>query len=870
VGVFQINALKRAVGRWAPGLVFAFIMCLLLPAIAYSGPLIISEFRLRGPNGANDEFIEIHNNTASGHTVVSSSGTGYGIAASDGVTRCTIPNGTVIPAKGHFLCVNSVGYSLASYPAGSGATASGNASYTTDIPDNAGIAIFNNNTGGASYSLANRFDAVGSTSEINANFKEGTGYPTIVGFSIDASFTRRTPGGCTGSGGGGNCPSLALIQTSPGPSSSHLQDTDNNASDFFFVDTNGTSAGAGQRLGAPGPENLSSPILRDGFAVAASKLDSCERRDEAPNQVRDFTSDPANNSTFGTLDIRRTFTNTTGAPITRLRFRVLDITTFPSISGVADLRPRTSTNVVVTVDRPPCGVSLSNIAVLGTTLEQPPSQPNGSGYNGSLSVNAISAGSPLVAGASVDVRFLLGIQQTGAARFCVAAETQPATGTQIFCAIGPTDSARTFTNAAVITINDASAATPYPSNIVVSGYSGNARVTNVMVTLRQLNHTFPDDVDVLLVGPTGAKLILMSDIGGSNDWSNTTYTFSATAASHLSDGGAAGSGTYLPTNYGVAADPFPAPAPAGPYLNPGPVSATGSLAAFNGLNPNGTWSLYVVDDVGADAGNIAAGWQLTLTTTSPPPLTSDFNGDRTTDVAVYRPSTGTWFVRNQGSVPWGVSTDKPVAGDYDGDGKTDRAVFRPSTGRWFVHGQATVHWGLSTDIPVPGDYSGAGATQPAVFRPSTGTWFVHGMGAVPWGLSTDKPVPGDYDGDLKTDIAVYRPSTGTWYILKSSSVFTTWVTYNWGLATDIPVPGDYNGDLVTDVAVYRPSNGTWYVRNQFTVPWGVSTDIPVPGDYNGDGTIDIAVFRPSTGNWYVRNQFTVPWGLPTDLPVPRP
>jgi hypothetical protein len=43
---------------------------------------------------------------------------------------------------------------------------------------------------------------------------------------------------------------------------------------------------------------------------------------------RNFTSDPANNSTFGTLDIRRTYTNHTGASVSRLRFRVIDLTTF--------------------------------------------------------------------------------------------------------------------------------------------------------------------------------------------------------------------------------------------------------------------------------------------------------------------------------------------------------------------------------------------------------------------------------------------------------------------------------------------------------------------------------------------------------------
>jgi hypothetical protein len=101
---------------------------------ATAGQLIISEFRLRGPSGATDEFIEIYNNIGADHTVVAASGTGYGVAASDATTRCSIPNGTVIPAGGHYLCVNSDAYSLGSYPAGNGTTATGDATFTTDIP----------------------------------------------------------------------------------------------------------------------------------------------------------------------------------------------------------------------------------------------------------------------------------------------------------------------------------------------------------------------------------------------------------------------------------------------------------------------------------------------------------------------------------------------------------------------------------------------------------------------------------------------------------------------------------------------------------------------------------------------------------------
>jgi len=380
--------------------------------VASAGQLVISEFRVRGPNGANDEFIEISNVSGADHTVAAAGGTGYAIAASNGVARCVIPNGTVIPNRGHYLCVNSVGYSLASYPAGNGTTATGDATYTTDIPDNAGIAIFNTSIP-ADFTLANRIDAVGSTSEANTTYKEGTGYPALVPFSIDYSFYRDN----CGKGGSittfGACPTGGI-----------LKDTNNNAADFVFVDTNGTSAGAGQRLGAPGPENLSSPIERNA-SFAVNLLDVCVAPASPPNRVRDFTSDPPNNSTFGTLDIRRTVVNNTGGNVTRLRFRVVDLTTFPAPSGIADLRPRTSTTVVVTVDRPPCGSGTSNVNVNGTTLEQPPSQPNGGGFNSSMSAGTVTLATPVANGASIDVRFLLGIQQTGSFKFFFNVEALP-------------------------------------------------------------------------------------------------------------------------------------------------------------------------------------------------------------------------------------------------------------------------------------------------------------------------------------------------------------------------------------------------------------------------------------------------------------
>jgi len=409
-----------------PVRLFVVAVLLFVVSTSASAQLIISEFRTFGPGSTatlrdNDEFIEIYNNSLSSHTVAASSGTGYGIAASDGVLRCTILTGTVIPPHGHFLCVNSTGWALTEYPEGNGTLSTGDATFTTDIPANAGIALFNTNIPG-NFAVGTRLDAAGSSSEANALYKVGTGYPPVNGtFAIEHSFVRDQ----CGKGGNPN-------DFSPCSLGGTLKNTGNNATDFVFVDTNGTSAGAGQRLGAPGPENLSAPGI-DPSSIPNTALDTCVAPGSAPNFVRDLTSDPPNNSTDGTLDIRRTFTNNTGSSLTRLRFRIVDLTTFPAAFGTADLRPRTSTSVVVTVDRPPCGSGTSNPTVQGTTLEADSSapstgQPNGGGFNSSMSVNSVSLGTPLANGASVDLRFLIGIQQIGNFHLAIVAEGLPKSG----------------------------------------------------------------------------------------------------------------------------------------------------------------------------------------------------------------------------------------------------------------------------------------------------------------------------------------------------------------------------------------------------------------------------------------------------------
>jgi hypothetical protein len=477
--------------------------------------------------------------------------------------------------------------------------------------------------------------------------------------------------------------------------------------------------------------------------------------------------------------------------------------------------------------------------------------------------------------------------------------------------------AATFTNSSQIVFFPGGAVSLYPSPITVSGMTGVVAFTpsSVKVTVNAFTHTIPGEVGMALCSPGGVCCLLQAAAGGITRVDNVTYTLSDLGAMPLTQSSLT-AGTFRPTAYDLRV--FNDPGPITDYQNPGPASGgTATLAStFHGVNPNGTWNLYLVGAGGV--GRIDGGWTLELETepVAHPQHTVDFDGDGRTDFALARNIGGgasgqlRWFINPNGTstvygADWGLASDTAVPADFDGDRKTDIAVWRPvsifapSGNAFFYILQSqsnTVRiedFGQAGDDPtVVGDYNGDGRADIAVYRDGVNAgqsyWYFRTTagGAVnyeQWGLDGDKPAPGDYDGDGKYDFVIRRdngPGQSRYWLKQTTAGIST---KGFGLSSDVMIPGDYDGDGKTDLAIVRNVSGMinwWYLRSSDsaavqTVFGRWASDRIVQGDYDGDGATDIAVWRDSTNAgvsaFWVRGSASapsvMPFGQSGDYPV---
>jgi hypothetical protein len=408
-----------------------------------AGQILVSEFRNRGvgttpptSDGSADEFIELYNNTDSNITIIDAipgadptlaAGAGWRFGAAQGAAETTFlvlpetlstAGPLAIPARGHFLITTQPTvpspagntYSLATYPTGTGFTASGSANVSLNpadattgfLPDNAGLAVFST----ANPLTTNRLDSVGYSSVTNPDYKEGTGLPPATGITTAGqwSWVRKT----------------SRISTLP-------VDTNNNANDFVLVDTaSSVLNGDNATLGGPGPERgptatafttTSAPIHGPLGNMPTAVFDPGKQFWEVPNTERSAAA--VTNGSLGTVKFRAKFTNNTGSPLLALRYRVVDIQTLVGgapVAGVADLR------VLNTALEAAVPTTAGPVDSQALTLQTPPTQALGGGLNSSLGEGVITTTLPLANGASTFVSFTLGVNVQGPYRFVVILE----------------------------------------------------------------------------------------------------------------------------------------------------------------------------------------------------------------------------------------------------------------------------------------------------------------------------------------------------------------------------------------------------------------------------------------------------------------
>lgn len=344
-------------------------------------------------------------------------------------------------------------------------------------------------------------------------------------------------------------------------------------------------------------------------------------------------------------------------------------------------------------------------------------------------------------------------------------------------------------------------------------------------------------------------------------------------------------------------------------------TATGDTAfdagasATVGIAPMGGGERVLISDNTPDPTDLGSGRVIALQPRSVH-TRNDFDGDGVSDLVVWRPSTGMWYILCSSSnfdydhrmeIQLGLFGDIPIVGDFDGDDISDLAVWRPTNGTWYFRLSSqqfatisAIQWGIRGDRPLAGDVDGDGTADLVVFRPGDGfyvlrssTGFQRDQALKDTALTQTRisaagngndPLLGDFDGDGKQEL------TTVWQLLRfwtaRSDSGQQLFSLPWGERGDTPLSCDWDGNGIDDRIQVRVSPSyelKWYAMTDsgaaYEDTFGSILDRPsCSSDFDGDGRSDLAVFRPYTGEWFVRSSLTgqvasYVFGVSGDIPL---
>jgi hypothetical protein len=256
------------------------------------------------------------------------------------------------------------------------------------------------------------------------------------------------------------------------------------------------------------------------------------------------------------------------------------------------------------------------------------------------------------------------------------------------------------------------------------------------------------------------------------------------------------------------------------------------------------------------------------------------------NIGIYRPSTGAWYLSTTSLAGWrgcdvdiclgsfGDAADLPIIGDWDGSGTAKAGVYAPDQRTWklLINGTVSLQacdsgnclgfavpqTSSSPQLPVIGNWDGSGKDVVGLYQ----------LAPKSKGTKIARQPDRQWNETTINEAAEAEGHIGYWYLDRNGN--SKWDGCKadrclgpFGGAGDIPVVGDWNGTGVAKIGVFDPETGMWDLdyngngkwngcgRDRCMGPFGISGDIPVAGDWDGNGTFEIGVFRPSTGEWFL-------------------